>query len=184
MNKTGNQHSSLLDSLLKSASAPKKEPQCDQFANKLFNALKTKQQTPSLRQVLAQFEDPALTEPAPAGGDLPDAGLQGELPDEGMPDEGMGTPDLGSESCDPELKEKIKDAFIAACGGLEQARQALDEGGEGEMPDPEMGDMEPDLGEEGLPTPEVDEPEMPAPMPMGGGAPAASGNPAPMTQPF
>lgn len=181
MNKTGNQHSSLLDSLLKSAEKVRDQEQPKtELADQIFSALKAKQQVPTLKEVLAgvmsqsntrtkivangvrktaQFDDPALTEPAaPPGGEL-GGELGGDLPEGGMPE---------TETCDPELKNKIRDAFIAACGGVEQAHQCLDEsGGLGE----EMGEPDTDLGgemgmEDDLGGLEAEEPEMPAPMPM------------------
>jgi hypothetical protein len=163
MHKTGNQHSSLLDSLVKSAEKAKEKATAPnpELAEKIMESLKTKQAQPSLREVLAsvnrrvvanglsktaQFEDPALTEPAPPAAE--------PLGDE------MGG-DMGVE-CDPEIKNKLKDAFIAACGGVEQAHACLDEGSGDELTE-ELPDEGAELGME------VEEPEMPAPMPMPGG---------------
>ena len=158
MHKIGNQHSSLLDSLVKSAEKAKEEaPKPNvELAEKIMESLKGKQQQPSLREVLAsvnrkivanglqktaQFDDPALTEPAG--------------PPEPMGDE-MG--ELGGE-CDPEIKSKLREAYIAACGGLDQAHEDLDAGAGAELPE-EGGELGPEIAEE---------PEMPAPMPMAGG---------------
>ena len=198
--RTGNNHSDLLASIFKKAEVAKaatnKKPE---FADRVKTVLASKQDQKSLKEVLAglaeeraarinsrsrivanglrktaQFEDPALTSPAapPGGADGFDAGLEAPLGDEGVD----GLPgDPGAEgAADPEVKDKIRDAFIALCGGVEEAKAALEEaaapedglGGElgSEVPGDELSGDPLDGGM----SPEVEEPDMPAPMPMPG----------------
>jgi hypothetical protein len=199
--KMGNNHSDLLDSLLKSAEQVqrKEEPRHIAFAEKLFGVLKEAQDKPSLKEVIAgamlktsmnsrivangrrrtaQFNDPGLEDPAmpPGGSDAGapggfDAGLGGELSDSGAEGE------LGGAGDEKEKASKsVAQALIDLCGGPEEAKACIDAagglGGEAETGDDlGMGAPTDDLGGGGDTAEALDD--------LGGGGESAE-MPAPM----
>lgn len=158
MNKTGNNHSSLADSILKAAEKKVNVPNNNQdFAKQILESLKPQSSGPSLRETFAQLmlnNEPNDTIPTEVG------------PAEAGPIDEPGT---DQES----VKDFIAKALVELCGGLEQATQFLQECCS--EPAPPMDDgmgmeggmgMDADMGEAPL------EP-MPKPMPssssIGGG---------------
>jgi len=166
--KQGNQHSSLLDALVKTASTDNK-PTEDTLASKLLGQIKAQNEQRSLKEVIAQM-DPAMSGPM-------DSDMEGPLPEDMMSDEM--SPEEGALDSGPDTQGAVQalvDALIALKGSPEEAHAAIDEcSGSPEGPE-EMDMGEPGLGEETEALPE----EVPAPMEMGGPSPM----PAPMQMPM
>lgn len=153
--KQGNQHSSLLDALVKTASTDNK-PTEDTLTDKILGQIKAKNEQCSLKQAIAQL-DPAM--PGPMESDM-----EGPLPDNSLISDGL-SPEEGTLDSGPDTQSAVQglvDALIALKGSPEEAHAAIDECcGSPEGPE-EMDMGEPGLGEETEELPE----EVPAPMEM------------------
>lgn len=154
----GNNSSELLNKLIEDT---QKEKEIDTNAEPLVKMASKilKQEKPkSLREVLSQFEG--------LGNDF-DSGEE-VLPDEGLP--GSDIPEGTSDN--EEVKQKLVDALIAACGSFEEAKTCLETMGSSGLTDElggePLGEEIPGEAEMGAPgaTEEMPQPmEMPAPMP-------------------
>lgn len=177
INKLGNTHSDVIGNFVKSAASNKPTPS-KQFSD-IVSGIFAQDKPKTLRDVLAQLDFESDTvDPAESAMGSPEMG--------GMPGEEDLGGDMGMEEETPDVNEDAKrgiiDALIALCGGVEEAKQCLDQHGGGMDP---MGDMGEDpMGEE-MPDPmgvgsdmdpgmeEMDSgpSDMAAPMPMQSPAP-------------
>lgn len=152
MNKTGNNHSSLLKSIEKIASAGPKKSSFSDFVLEIAN-----KKQPTLREIFAQMDPMAPDTGAEMGGLGGDTGLGGET--------GLGNPE-GMENAEPdpnqEAKIKLVEALIALCGSPEEAKKLIDAQAQPEA-GPESG-MEGEVAPTDMPAPMGE--EAPAPMPM------------------
>ncbi len=149
MNKTGNQHSNLLDKLIEASNVQKEDD--NNFAQQIMESIKQPPQ-PTLKQILsevvksggktrisktAQFD-------APAGPEMAGPEMAGPPADAGIGPEDEGAPT--NEPADTEgAKESLCEALIALCGDIESAHACLDQHGGEEIGDEEMPDMESDI---------------------------------------
>jgi hypothetical protein len=144
MNKTGNQHSNLLDKLIEASHVQKEDD--NNFAQQIMESIKQPAQ-PTLRQILsevvksggktkisktAQFDAPA------------DPGMAGPPADAGPMPEDEGAPT--NEPADTEgAKESLCEALIALCGDIESAHACLDQHSGEQVGGEEMPDMDSDI---------------------------------------
>lgn len=148
MMKSGNNHSSLLDSLVKAAETVKKPVVNNSFVDIVMNNLKNGQPKPlTVEDILrkhAQMDMQSPAPPAPGGSPAPGA----PMGDPGAQEAPAGDPEAA--------KNSIAQALVDLCGGVEEAKQCIDAVG---------GSAENSM--EQLPEEEPMQPmEMPAPMPM------------------
>lgn len=163
ISKLGNNHSDILSSIMNVQ--PTKTEQSS--FQKIAQSILSQPEKPTLKQVFAQFEEmgDSVVDADPVGNTM------GAEPVDGPMDDGS------TDTVTEEIKQKLADALIAACGGVEEAKQCLDSlglGSEEPLPD-EMGGMDEmgtdSMGTDGMgmdvPSPANDMAspmEMPAPM--------------------
>lgn len=170
----GNIHSEILDSLVDNANKKSPNTPVETDFTKIASSILNKTTKPTLKEVLAQFEmiEDDVVDADPTGMDSPapvdDVG--GDLP----------TDDVGGGGGE-DVKQKLVEALLAACGGdIEGVKSAVDQFGGGvdeEMPGAPVDEEIPgeagmtDPGAElGAPANDMPAPaspmEMPAPMEM------------------
>ena len=151
--KTGNQHSTLLDQMMKTAANVEKAKEQTPFKDFVIRIAKEKK--PSLKEVLAQFmEDP---KPMPE--------IPGEPPVGESPEDALLREEGPADTTD--ARSAWANLGVALCGGVEEAHACLDEmAGPGEETIEEPGGdiMETQPAE--MPAPMDAAPMDEAPMPM------------------
>lgn len=205
--KTGNNHSTLLDSLIEAAekAAPKAEKST--FADSCIKIASVT--PPTLQETLQKMasqvtHEKRMRKQAQMELDSPPADMGAEPDFDGMA--GGAEPPMDEPMAEPmdeggnveDAKQALADALIALCGGVDQAMDCLQGGGEGlgedleEIPEDDMpaDDVIPDdmldSGPEEMPKPMEQDPMEANPMDarqgLNGQPPAAQ--PTPMQSPF
>lgn len=170
-----NNQSDIVDELVKNIPDKNSGQSFDQVISDILSQPKQK----TLRDIFAQFEeleeagpnlgpDSDVTSYQDHPGDLDGPNLE---PDDLLDETGDGE---GEGEAGQDVKQKLVEALIAACGSLEAAKSCLEEhsmdsmSDMGTMPEPDMGMSEPgmDMPEPEI-TPDMGMPESePSPLPM------------------
>lgn len=136
MNKTGNSHSNLIESLTKAAESKKIEADNNSknLADQILEGLKPQSEGPTLKEIIAQL--------------MLNNEMDDTVPAEAAPVE---TTDSGDSNS---VKEFISKALVELCGGVDQAIQCLQTSNPGEDSIPAIDNDVPAMAD-----------DMPKPMP-------------------